>query len=1379
MKWSFLLFSSFLCLQAIAQYPATGNKMRLGWQTTGDGLVYRGAIGDTTTLDPSGLNNAWMLLDTASGNLYAYRAKAWRLVSGGGGGGGLTMPFDSVTFNVNETDASLRELKYSEEKGYLQYGGQDSVQIPLLPGIWYVRNDTSVTIPKGTVVRATGTLGASGRIKVKHMIANGSIDAMYVLGIAMQDIAVGADGYAMSQGKIRKINTQAYSEGAVLYADVDTLGGLTQTEPTGSNLKLPIAFVVHSASNGTLAVRVSPGTYLRDLHDVYITSPASNASLYYNTSESVWRDTTGAVLTSDTSVFARDFQISGTTNYLAKFTGSNAVGNSGVFESGGNIGIGTTTPRTPLDIRFSGSYPNYYTDTIARIEFNETGAGCCMDITGMYVKANGGGGQSNVGIIGEGGGVNYDKSIGIKGIGKHNDTQGPGIAYGVVGEVSASKLGSSGAIGTTIAGYFKNTAKVDGTHYGVLVETDSSGDYGIYQTGFGANYFKGNVGINTTTPSYRLDVNGDVNTTGMYKKSGTDIISGTTDYIAKFKGTNQVGDANIKEVVGNSSNEYVLRLGSNSDGERLAYLGNRLILGANNSDTYNYYADNPANDQSNLAIVSASDGDTLISVGRRAGASVNKARFFLRNTISEAIALGVASDNATTFYVSQPNSGSGNVGIATSSPSRPLHVNANSSMIIPSGATGTRPASGANGDIRYNTDNANFEWYSGSAWREPVNAARSPAAGLANRFSKFDANGLLDTSAVLIQNGSNIGIGTASATNLLTIKSQSTSDIPVSVRSSAASNINIVALSESNGAGAVSLKDKNGNTDIVLNTDITAFNISNDTTPPYIIAASYSPTSSNGPEINLSRARGTEASPSAVSNDDELGEINFSGRSTSSGQITAAIRALADSVVTSRLNTGLAFYTGATTATLTERMRINSKGKVGIGNSPAITDSALTITGGIRTTTSIRTGSDAIINGMTVGLGASNVASNLAFGNGALASWDGTGSGTNVAIGALALNLARQTLGASSNLAIGGNALSANTNTANNVAIGADAMKLYNKTGAGAGGGNVAIGGSALYFLQASASTPVADNVAIGLLSMAYGVNSDANVAIGSSAMTRAQGNQNIAIGNAALASSADGGINYRAGITRNTSIGSGAMQFVSSNSIANTAIGFGALQRNLFEGDSSVYIGAYSNASSTTATNEIVIGATAVGNGSNTTTIGNSSTTHTVLQYGETLLGYAASGDVGDYRVQVNGNGYVSNEFRIGYTADQGNYPLQVNGQIFATNATIATSDARLKQDIEPLKSGLKEVLSLNPVTYTFKPDTVNNYPKGKQVGFLAQEIKATVQGDYAGSIVQEAGGYLGVADTKLIPLLVKAIQEQQAQIEALKKEIEALKNK
>ena len=343
-KYALAAVLTLLFGTAYSQYPATGNKQRLGWQTTGDGLVYRGAIADTSTLDPSGLNNAWMLLDTASGNLYAYRIKAWRLVSGGGGGGGASMPFDSVTFNINEGDASEQELKYSADKGYLQYGGLDSVQIPLLPGIWYVRNDTSVTIPKGTVVRASGTLGASGRIKVKHMIANGSIPAMYVLGIAMQDIATGADGYVMTQGKIRQVNTQAYSEGAVLYADVDTLGGLTQTKPGNGYLKLPIAFVVRSASNGTLAVRIDAGSSLHDLHDVDTTGRVNGSVLRYDSALKYWKaSTTAGILASDTSTFVRQYQLSGNTGYLPRYTSDTTMGNSVVYQHSGNIGINSTT----------------------------------------------------------------------------------------------------------------------------------------------------------------------------------------------------------------------------------------------------------------------------------------------------------------------------------------------------------------------------------------------------------------------------------------------------------------------------------------------------------------------------------------------------------------------------------------------------------------------------------------------------------------------------------------------------------------------------------------------------------------------------------------------------------------------------------------------------------------------------------------------------------------------------------------------------------------------------------------------------------------------------------------------------------------------------
>jgi len=62
----------FLSVCLFAQYPNTGNKQRLGYQTTGDGLVYRGRASDTTALKPSTINNAYHLFDTVDNVLFSY-----------------------------------------------------------------------------------------------------------------------------------------------------------------------------------------------------------------------------------------------------------------------------------------------------------------------------------------------------------------------------------------------------------------------------------------------------------------------------------------------------------------------------------------------------------------------------------------------------------------------------------------------------------------------------------------------------------------------------------------------------------------------------------------------------------------------------------------------------------------------------------------------------------------------------------------------------------------------------------------------------------------------------------------------------------------------------------------------------------------------------------------------------------------------------------------------------------------------------------------------------------------------------------------------------------------------------------------------------------
>jgi hypothetical protein len=136
-----------------------------------------------------------------------------------------------------------------------------------------------------------------------------------------------------------------------------------------------------------------------------------------------------------------------------------------------------------------------------------------------------------------------------------------------------------------------------------------------------------------------------------------------------------------------------------------------------------------------------------------------------------------------------------------------------------------------------------------------------------------------------------------------------------------------------------------------------------------------------------------------------------------------------------------------------------------------------------------------------------------------------------------------------------------------------------------------------------------------------------------------------------------------------------------------------------------------------------------------------------------------------------------AAGEFLIGTTTDNGAYLLQVNSQIWATNATIATSDARLKENVAPISGALDTVKALQPVTFGFKQDTGYNFDAERQTGFIAQDLQTALAGqDYADCVVKECGPYLGVAYEKLIPVLTKAIQEQQAIIEQLTQRIAAL---
>jgi hypothetical protein len=133
---------------------------------------------------------------------------------------------------------------------------------------------------------------------------------------------------------------------------------------------------------------------------------------------------------------------------------------------------------------------------------------------------------------------------------------------------------------------------------------------------------------------------------------------------------------------------------------------------------------------------------------------------------------------------------------------------------------------------------------------------------------------------------------------------------------------------------------------------------------------------------------------------------------------------------------------------------------------------------------------------------------------------------------------------------------------------------------------------------------------------------------------------------------------------------------------------------------------------------------------------------------------------------------------------------------QVCAVNGTIQTSDLREKKDIQASNLGLEFITKLKPVSYKWKigenivtaeEDGVseNGEVKYKQVitpregkrthyGLIAQEVKEVLGDvDFGGFIHDSESGFMGLRYDQFISPLIKAIQEQQAQIEELKSKI------
>ena len=139
-----------------------------------------------------------------------------------------------------------------------------------------------------------------------------------------------------------------------------------------------------------------------------------------------------------------------------------------------------------------------------------------------------------------------------------------------------------------------------------------------------------------------------------------------------------------------------------------------------------------------------------------------------------------------------------------------------------------------------------------------------------------------------------------------------------------------------------------------------------------------------------------------------------------------------------------------------------------------------------------------------------------------------------------------------------------------------------------------------------------------------------------------------------------------------------------------------------------------------------------------------------------------------------LNFNGSTFNLYNNGGSASNVTLSITPTDATFTGNVTVEgalteTSARRFKGNIKTLDKQINNISKLNPVTFDWKKDGKSD------IGFIAEEVKEI----YPELVSEKEGEIQGVQYTKLTAVLVKAIQDQQKQIDELKKEIFILKKK
>ena len=358
------------------------------------------------------------------------------------------------------------------------------------------------------------------------------------------------------------------------------------------------------------------------------------------------------------------------------------------------------------------------------------------------------------------------------------------------------------------------------------------------------------------------------------------------------------------------------------------------------------------------------------------------------------------------------------------------------------------------------------------------------------------------------------------------------------------------------------------------------------------------------------------------------------------------------------------------------------------------------------------------------------------------------------------------------NVSIGDFAGDALTSGSFNVALGTFALSTEDT-----GGRSTAIGYGTLTNQNYDGS---AYNIAVGYNAGNDITTGDENTIIGGLAGdTLTTGSRNTVLGMNALSTEDTGG--------RNTAIGWYALHAQDTGSDAyNTAVGYFA-GGSISTGVNNTIIGGFAGDALTTGTGNTTLGYqslsaedtldgnTAIGyqslkvqdGGSFNTSLGYQSGVSVSTGDENTFIG-AKAGDAVTTGSNLTVIGFNAAASAVGAADEITLGDSNVDTLRCATQTISALSDKRDKTNIQESTYGLDFINQLNPVTFDW--NTRDGSRKGKKdLGFIAQELDA-VDDEYTQLVYKSNPDKLEASYGRLVPVLVKAIQELKAEIQELK---------